>query len=60
MNFLDDKEIEITSEMTAAGVALIDELFGEVDSAYLVERLYKAMAEISCQRHRRVPSSPER
>lgn len=42
----DRAEIKITSEMKAAGAALIDEYYGVFDAAYLAERVYIAMAEI--------------
>ena len=42
----EEPELEITSEMRAAGAALIDEYYGVVDAAYLAEQVYIAMAEI--------------
>ncbi|MCB1481138.1 MAG: hypothetical protein KDJ55_04030 [Rhodobiaceae bacterium] len=41
---VEEKEIEITPQMIEAGVAILDELQGEVGSAYLVREIYLAMA----------------
>ena len=42
----ENKSIEVTAEMRAAGASVIDEFSGVVDSAFLAEEVYKAMADI--------------
>ncbi len=37
----------MTPEMRAVGVAIIDELSGVVDSTYVAEQVYRAMAQLT-------------